>query len=69
MLGGWRGAPALDVDALLDAICSFSAWAAGAADVQSIDINPLLVRERGVIALDAAITCSSPPGQASGLPA
>jgi acyl-CoA synthetase (NDP forming) len=56
MLEGVRGAAPADVDALADALAKLSAFAAANADtVESIDINPLLVRERGAVALDAVI--------------
>lgn len=57
LLRGWRGAPAADEAALVDAICSLSAFALRHAGViDSVDINPLLVRGRGVVCLDAVIT-------------
>ncbi|MFX8681029.1 acetate--CoA ligase family protein, partial [Acinetobacter baumannii] len=46
-----------DEAALVDAICSLSAFALRHAGViDSVDINPLLVRGRGVVCLDAVIT-------------
>jgi acetate---CoA ligase (ADP-forming) len=53
-----RGQPAGDVEALADALAALSRFAAAHADeVESVDINPLLVlpRGRGVVALDALI--------------
>jgi acetate---CoA ligase (ADP-forming) len=56
LLGGWRGAPALDRDALVEVLCRISEFAVRHQDeVEGVEINPLLVRERGVIALDALI--------------
>lgn len=56
LLDGVRGAAPADVDALADALAKLSAFAAANADtVESIDINPLLVREKGAVALDAVI--------------
>lgn len=58
LLDGYRGRPVADVTALAGAIVQLSQFAAANADVlTSIEINPLLVRERGmgVLALDAVI--------------
>lgn len=58
LLSGYRGAPAADVDALLDMIEALSSAALefGPA-VSEIDLNPVLVLERGkgALALDALI--------------
>ncbi|MBN9525253.1 MAG: acetate--CoA ligase family protein [Alphaproteobacteria bacterium] len=57
LLRSWRGAPAADEAALVDAICSLSAFAMRHAEaIDSVDINPLLVRRQGVACLDAVIT-------------
>jgi acyl-CoA synthetase (NDP forming) len=56
LLDRFRGRAALDVDALAEAIVRLSAWAAAAAtEFESIEVNPLYVREKGVVALDALI--------------
>jgi succinyl-CoA synthetase beta subunit len=56
LLRGWRGAPRCDEGALVDALCALSRFAAAhAAEIESIDVNPLLVRERGAACLDAVI--------------
>jgi acetate---CoA ligase (ADP-forming) len=56
LLGRFRGRAALDVDALADAIVRLAAWAAATATAfESIEVNPLYVREKGVVALDALI--------------
>ena len=58
MLDGVRGQPAADVDALALALSRLSVYAAAYADViESIDINPFLVKARGegAIAVDALI--------------
>lgn len=56
LLRGWRGAPAADEGALVDALCHLSAFALAHADeIESIDINPLVVREKGAFCLDAVI--------------
>nr|WP_295466971.1 acetate--CoA ligase family protein [Mesorhizobium sp.] len=58
MLEGVRGAPPSDIDALARMLSALSAFAAANADtVESIDLNPVRVMEKGkgVIALDALI--------------
>jgi succinyl-CoA synthetase beta subunit len=61
LIRGWRGAAALDVEALVSGLCTLSDFAiAHAHELESIDINPLLVMERGVVCLDAVITIRKP---------
>jgi acetate---CoA ligase (ADP-forming) len=56
MFDGVRGAKPVDVGALVDAIMKVQRLAMDlAGDVEEIDINPLVVRPRGVVALDALI--------------
>lgn len=58
LLNGARGRPLVDVDALADALVKLSSFAAVNIDtVESIDINPMIVRTRGegAVIVDAAI--------------
>jgi hypothetical protein len=56
LLDGVRGAPAADVEALADALARFSSLAAAIGDrVEAIDVNPVLVRPDGVVAVDGLI--------------
>ena len=56
LLQGYRGTPAADLDAVCDAIARISEFAADFADeVEEVDVNPLLARPDGAIALDALI--------------
>ena len=58
LLDGVRGQPAADVDALAQALSQLSVYAAAHADViESIVINPFLVKAKGegVVAVDALI--------------
>ncbi|MFY9314067.1 MAG: acetate--CoA ligase family protein, partial [Burkholderiales bacterium] len=56
LLQGYRGAAAADLDAVCEAIARISEFAADHADaVEEIDVNPLLARADGAIALDALI--------------
>jgi acyl-CoA synthetase (NDP forming) len=57
LLTGWRGSAPLDMAALVAALCALSDFAmAHAAQLDSIDINPLVVMEQGAVCLDAVIT-------------
>lgn len=53
LLGGYRGRPPADLASLHATLLSLSQLAADLPDVIELDINPLLVDERGVLALDA----------------
>ncbi len=57
LFGEFRGRPALDIDALADAIARVSVLAAQEERIVELDINPLFVRPRGkgVAAADALI--------------
>ncbi|MES2362045.1 MAG: acetate--CoA ligase family protein [Pseudomonadota bacterium] len=57
LLRKWRGGPQYDEQALVHAICKLSEFGEAHADVlESIDVNPLVVREKGAVCLDAVIT-------------
>jgi acyl-CoA synthetase (NDP forming) len=59
VLEGVRGAKPADVDALVDVIMKVSRLAQDlAGDVAELDINPLVVRPRGAVALDALVVRS-----------
>lgn len=61
LLRGWRGARPADEAALVEALCRLSEFAlAHAGELQSIDINPLVVREQGAVCLDAVIARRAP---------
>ncbi len=61
LLTGYRGKPAVDMDALVETIIRFSYMVADSPNLKEFDINPLLVGPTGVMALDArAITDSGP---------
>jgi acetate---CoA ligase (ADP-forming) len=69
LLAGYRGMPALDADALVDALVALGRLAVELEDVaQSVDINPFVALPQGGLALDALIVlqrqasvASSPP--------
>jgi acetate---CoA ligase (ADP-forming) len=60
LLEGVRGAPPADVDALVDTVMNVQRLAMDlAGDVRELDINPLIVRPRGAVALDALVVKKS----------
>ena len=64
LLDGVRGGPPLDAGAAAHAVAALSGLAASLGDaLQSIEVNPLLVRERGqgVVGVDAVLVPSPQP--------
>jgi len=55
LLGGFRGRPPLDREALIKALTSISTMLTENPAIAEIDINPLLVLENGAVAVDARI--------------
>jgi len=55
LLKGWRGAPALDVDALAELIVQVGRVMTGNPRIREVDLNPVIVHPQGegVVALDA----------------
>lgn len=63
LIGGYRGAPAADRAAMLDAIEAIVAYATGnAATLEELDVNPLLLMPDAAVAADAVLRVHrSPP--------
>lgn len=60
LLEGRRGMPPVDMTSLHDAIVRFSMLAADLGDlIDEMDVNPLLVSDRGCIAVDALVITSN----------
>ncbi|MFC7339924.1 acetate--CoA ligase family protein [Saccharopolyspora griseoalba] len=54
LLAGFRG-PAADVDAVVDAIAAIGRYAAADERLVELDVNPLLARRRGAVAVDVLV--------------
>jgi acetyl-CoA synthetase len=64
LLQGYRGQPAGDVAALVDAVGAIAAYAQSqAAHLLELDVNPILVQPQGVLAVDALIRLAGPATQ------
>ncbi|MEG0822646.1 MAG: bifunctional acetate--CoA ligase family protein/GNAT family N-acetyltransferase [Burkholderiaceae bacterium] len=61
MLDDFRGAPAVDIDKLVEVLLRVSELACSIPAIRELDINPLLADENGVIALDARVVVSDAP--------
>ncbi len=59
MLRGFRGMPAVDLDALQAALLRVSALADAHREIVDLDVNPLLARMDGVVAADARVRIAS----------
>ncbi len=60
LLQGYRQDSAKNIDLLLETIIRFSYLIADFEEIQEMDINPLLVTEKEVVALDARIILDAP---------
>jgi acyl-CoA synthetase (NDP forming) len=71
LLDGVRGQPPADLDAFCRAAASFSALAAALGDrLEALDVNPVLVRPEGCVAVDAFVkpaagSCAAGASQAA----
>jgi acetate---CoA ligase (ADP-forming) len=60
LLAGWRGQPAVDVDALDDVVVRFSEMAAELGDAfDAVEANPVIASPTGAIAVDALMIVRS----------
>jgi acetyl-CoA synthetase len=65
LLHGFRGAPAVDLDRLADAICNIARFAVDhRGEITELDVNPLICATDRVIAVDALIFKTGPDDQA-----
>jgi acetyltransferase len=65
-LGEWRGAPAIDMEALVDVLLRVSEMVCELPQLREMDINPVIVDESGAVAVDARIVIDSAAQPASG---
>jgi len=56
LLLGFRGKPPLDIEALVSSLLSLGQIVVNHPEIQELDLNPLLVRPKGVLALDARLS-------------
>jgi acetyltransferase len=61
LLAGYRGRPALAIDALLDVLLRLSYLVIDFPRIAELDVNPLLVTADRAVALDARVLASPPP--------
>ena len=65
-LGEWRGAPAINLDALEQVLLRVSEMVCELPQLREMDINPVIVDDEGAIAVDARIVIESVPPGVSG---
>lgn len=66
LLDGFRGRPAADLDPIIDAIMAIAAYAGEHRDtLAELDVNPLMVGENSVVAVDALIVEAPAPAPLS----
>jgi acetyltransferase len=65
-LGEWRGASAIDMDALEQVLLRVSEMVCELPHLREMDINPIIVDESGAVAVDARIVIDSAPQTSNG---
>lgn len=60
ILEGLRGQVACDIDALIELIMSVSRLVTEVNEIRELDLNPVRLYERGLLALDVRIFCQPP---------
>ncbi len=60
LLGEFRQMPAVDIDQLIDVLLCVSSMACELPWLQEMDINPLIMDENGIVAVDARIAVDYP---------
>ncbi len=61
LLAGWRGKPAADMAALVEAVAAIAELVVARADVlEELDVNPLIATATGAVAADALIRLRQP---------
>ena len=65
-LGEWRGASAVNVQALEQVLLRVSEMVCELPQLREMDINPIIVDENGAVAVDARIVIDQAPGSVRG---
>ncbi|HET6787946.1 MAG TPA: GNAT family N-acetyltransferase, partial [Aquabacterium sp.] len=65
-LGEWRGAPAVDMEALEQVLLRVSEMVCELPQLREMDINPIIIDESGAVAVDARIVIDNAPQAVSG---
>ncbi|MDO8774625.1 MAG: bifunctional acetate--CoA ligase family protein/GNAT family N-acetyltransferase [Burkholderiaceae bacterium] len=65
-LGDWRGASAVDMDALEHVLLRVSEMVCELPQLREMDINPIIVDESGAVAVDARIVIDNAPQTSAG---
>jgi len=65
-LGEWRGASAVDMDALEQLLLRVSEMVCELPQLREMDINPIIIDESGAVAVDARIVIDNAPQAVSG---
>jgi acyl-CoA synthetase (NDP forming) len=60
LLQGYRGVPAVDLDALQQVLLQLSDFVVRTPDIKEIDLNPIYAYPDGVLAVDARIILTAP---------
>jgi len=68
LLTGYRGRPMVNVDLLVETLMRFSYLVAHLPEIREVDINPLLVKPDGIVALDARVLVNRELRPPSALP-
>ncbi len=55
LLKAWRNVPAANEEAIIDVLLRISQLAMDLPEIESLDLNPLLADEQGVIAVDGRV--------------
>jgi acetyltransferase len=66
LLRGVRGEPPVARDAVVDAITRLARLAADCPELEELELNPLVARPDGAVAVDARARLAAPPGAAPG---
>ncbi len=63
LLRGARGEPPADIGSIASYIVNLSCLVSDFPEIQELDVNPLMVMEKGAVALDARIIFKQPEGK------